>query len=175
MSIVSAIFFGIIQGLAEFLPISSSGHLAIAHGILGADDLEANYFTFDILLHLATLVAVLIVYRKDIFPLIPAFFKMIGKIVKGKFRFKDADEKERMILYILIATLPLIAAIFFNDKVAELGTYTKIVGGILIFNGLMLFASDLVKNGDKGIMEAKPKNALVVGLCQLCEARPYSL
>lgn len=172
MSILSAILYGIIQGLAEFLPISSSGHLAIAHGIFGADDLETSYFTFDILLHLATLVAVLIVYRKDIFPLIPAFFKMVGKMLRGKFRFKDADEKERMILYILIATLPLVAAIFFNDKVAELGTYTKIVGGILIFNGLMLFASDLVKDGDKGIMEAKPKNALVVGLCQLCACLP---
>ena len=86
MSIVSAILYGIIQGLAEFLPISSSGHLAIAHGLLGAANLDTDYFTFDILLHLATLVAVLIVFHKDIFPLIPAFFRLIGKVFRGKFR-----------------------------------------------------------------------------------------
>lgn len=172
MSIVSAILFGIIQGLAEFLPISSSGHLAIAHGLFGVDDLEANYFSFDILLHLATLAAVLIVYRKDIFPLVPAFFKMLGKVFRGKFRFKDATDNEKMILLLLIATLPLVAAIFFNDKVGELGTYTKIVGGILILNGIMLFCSDLIRGGNKGLAEAKPKNALVVGLCQLCACLP---
>lgn len=172
MSIISAVFYGILQGLAEFLPISSSGHLAIAHGIFGAANLDTDYFTFDILLHLATLVAVLIVFRRDIFPLVPAFFGMLGKIFRGKFRLRDADDKERMILYILIATLPLAAAVLINDKVEMLGTYTKLVGGILIFNGLVLFLSDLIPNGKKGIREAKSQNALAVGLCQLCAIFP---
>ena len=60
MSVVSAVLYGIIQGLTEFLPVSSSGHLAIAHGLFGGG--ETDRFTFDILLHLATLVAVFIVY-----------------------------------------------------------------------------------------------------------------
>lgn len=173
MSIVSAILYGIIQGLTEFLPVSSSGHLSIAHALFpSAGNLETDYFTFDVLLHLATIVAVLIVFAKDVFPLIPAFFGMLGKLFRGKFRFSEANEKERMILYVLLATLPLVAAVFFDDKVAALGAYPKVVGAILIFNGLMLWFSDRIANGTKGIAEATPKNALAVGLCQLFAVFP---
>jgi len=172
LTIVSAILYGFIQGLTEFLPVSSSGHLAIAHGLFGTANLDTDYFTFDILLHLATLVAVLIVFYRDIFPLIPPFFRMLGKVFRGKFRLREADERERMLLYLILATLPLAAAVFVNDKVEMLGTYTKVVGGILILNGLVLFLSDLIPNGNKGIAEAKPQNALAVGLCQLCAIFP---
>ncbi len=172
MSVVSAIVYGIIQGLTEFLPVSSSGHLALAHGIFGAANLDTDYFTFDILLHLATLVAVLIVYRADIFPLVPAFFRLIGKVCRGKFRLAEYDERERMLVYLIIATLPLIAAVFFNDKVEALGGYVKIVGGILILNGVVLFLSDRIAKGNKDLSDVKPKNALVVGLCQLCAIFP---
>ena len=172
MSIVSAILYGIIQGLTEFLPVSSSGHLAIAHGIFGAANLDADYFTFDILLHLATLVAVLIVYHKDIFPLIPAFFRLIGKVFRGKLRLSEYDEHEKMLVYLIIATLPLVAAVFLNDKVEALGQYVKIVGGILIVNGVVLFLSDRIGKGNKALPDVKPKNALAVGLCQLCAILP---
>lgn len=172
MSIVSAILYGIIQGLAEFLPISSSGHLAIAHGLLGAANLDTDYFTFDILLHLATLVAVLIVYYKDIFPLIPAFFRVIGKIFRGKFRLSECDDNEKMLIYLVIATLPLVAAVFLNDKVEALAQYVKVVGAILIVNGVVLFLSDRIGKGNKELSDVKPKNALVVGLCQLCAILP---
>jgi len=172
LSIVSAILYGIIQGLTEFLPVSSSGHLAIAHGIFGAANLDADYFTFDILLHLATLVAVLIVYHKDIFPLIPAFFRLIGKVFRGKLRLSEYDEHEKMLVYLIIATLPLVAAVFLNDKVEALGQYVKIVGGILIVNGVVLFLSDRIGKGNKALPDVKPKNALAVGLCQLCAILP---
>lgn len=172
MSILSAVIFGLIQGIAEFLPISSSGHLAIAHGIFGASDLEGSYFTFDILLHLATLIAVLIVYAKDVFPMIPAFFRMMGKIFKGNFKIKEWDDSERLVFFVIIATIPLAAAIFLNDKVEILSTYTKIVGGILIFNGIALFLSDMIPNGKTDIQTIKPQNALTVGLLQLCAIVP---
>ena len=172
MSIVSAILYGIIQGLAEFLPISSSGHLAIAHGLFGTANLDTDYFTFDILLHLATLVAVLIVYYKDIFPLIPAFFRVIGKICRGKFRLSECDDNEKMLIYLVIATLPLVAAVFLNDKVEALSQYVKVVGAILIVNGVVLFLSDRIGKGNKELADVKPKNALAVGLCQLCAILP---
>lgn len=171
MDILSAAIFGLIQGLAEFLPISSSGHLAIAHSISGTN-LDTDYFTFDILLHLATLVAVLIVYAKDVFPLIPAFFRLLGKIFKGKFKLKECDDTERLLIYVVIATIPLVAAVFLNDKVELLSGYTKVVGAILIFNGIVLFLSDLIPNGKTDISDAKPQNALIVGLCQLCAIFP---
>lgn len=172
MNLLSAALYGLIQGLAEFLPISSSGHLAIAHGVLGGANIEADYFTFDILLHLATLIAVFIVYAKDIFPLIPAFFRMMGKLFKGKFRLKDLDEKEKMVLFVIIATIPLVIAVFINDKIEMLSSYPKIIGGILILNGLMLFLSDLIPKSDKDLGTATPKNALIVGICQLCAIVP---
>ena len=172
MSIVSAILYGIIQGLTEFLPVSSSGHLAIAHGLFGTANLDTDYFSFDILLHLATLVAVLIVYHKDIFPLIPAFFRLIGKVFRGKFRLSECDDNEKMLIYLIIATLPLVAAVFLNDKVEALGQYVKVVGAILIVNGAVLFLSDRIGKGNKALSDVKPQNALVVGLCQLCAIFP---
>ena len=172
MSIISAIIYGIIQGLTEFLPVSSSGHLAIAQGIFGGENVEAEHFTFSILLHLATLVAVLIVYRNDVFSLIPAFFRMIGKIFKGKFKLSELDDREKMVVYVIIATLPLVAAVFINDKIEALSSNVKLVGGILIFNGVVLFLSDMISRGKKDLSDMKPKNALVVGLCQLLAVFP---
>ncbi|MBQ7125331.1 MAG: undecaprenyl-diphosphate phosphatase [Clostridia bacterium] len=167
MSILSAIFYGIIQGLTEFLPISSSGHLAIVQNIFGGKNVEADYFSFSILLHLATLATVLVVYYKDIFPMIPAFFRIVGKIFKGKFRFSECNSQEKMVICLIIATLPLAAALFINDYVEVVSSNVKLVGGILIFNGIVLFISDLISKGKKGLDEMKPKNAVVVGLCQL--------
>ncbi len=172
MSILSAVLYGIIQGLTEFLPVSSSGHLALAQGIFEGENLETDYFTFSILLHLATLIAVLVVYRKDIFPLIPAFFRIIGKLFKGKFHLSDYDEHEKMVVYIIIATLPLAAAVFINDYVEALSSYVKIVGAILIFNGVVLFLSDMISKGNKELSDMKPRNALTVGLCQLLAVFP---
>ena len=83
MSPITAMFYGLVQGLTEFLPVSSSGHLSILQNIFHMEGLEQNYFTFDILLHLATLIAVFIVYHKTIFPLVPAIFTTIGKVFKG--------------------------------------------------------------------------------------------
>ncbi len=171
MSVLSAIFYGIIQGLTEFLPVSSSGHLAIAHGFFGGDE-TGESLTFDILLHLATLAAVFIVYWRDIFPLIPACFRVIGKVFRGQFRLSEYDEHERLFVYLVIATVPLVAAVFLKDKIELIGDYPKVVGGILMVNGLVLFLSDRIGKGDRDLRNMKPKNALTVGLCQLCAIVP---
>lgn len=172
MNIFLAIFYGIIQGIAEFLPISSSAHLAIAQNLFGMENLEASHFTFDILLHLGTLIAVFIVYYKDIFELVPAVFSMFGKVFKGKFKLSEYTESERFVIFVIIATLPLVAAVFVKDYIEILGSYTKIIGGILLLNGLVLFISDKLERGTVTLENAKPKNALFVGLCQMCAIVP---
>lgn len=172
MNIFLAIFYGIIQGIAEFLPISSSAHLAIAQNLFGMENLEASHFTFDILLHLGTLIAVFIVYYKDIFELVPAVFSMFGKVFKGKFKLSEYTESERFVIFVIIATLPLVAAVFVKDYIEILGGYTKIIGGILLLNGLVLFISDKLERGTVTLENAKPKNALFVGLCQMCAIVP---
>lgn len=172
MSIFSAILYGIIQGLTEFLPVSSSGHLALAGSLFNVKDIETSHFTFSILLHLATLVAVLIIYRNDIFSLIPAFFRVVGKLFRGKFRLSEYDGSERMVIFVIIATLPLIPIAFFNEYLEAVSSYVKVVGGILIFNGILLFLSDMIKKGEKEITDIKPRNAIAVGLCQMLAVLP---
>lgn len=172
MNIFLAILYGIIQGIAEFLPISSSAHLAIAQNMFGMENLEASYFTFDILLHFGTLVAVFIVYYKDIFALVPAVFTMLGKVFKGKFKLSEYTETERFVIFVIIATLPLFVGVLFKDYVETLSNYTKIIGGILLFNGIVLFISDKLEKGTIALDNAKPRHALFIGLCQMCALVP---
>ncbi|MHB1151302.1 MAG: undecaprenyl-diphosphate phosphatase [Eubacteriales bacterium] len=172
LSPLSAVFYGIIQGLTEFLPVSSSGHLSILQNLFGTADFEASYFTFDILLHLATLIAVFIIYWRDIFPLVPAFFTMLGKLFRGKFRIAEYDPNERFVIFIIIATLPLFGAVLFKDYIEVLYSSVKIIGLILILNGAVLFVSDMLSHGTKTVNETKPHNALIVGLCQMCAIIP---
>ena len=169
MNILSAIIYGIIQGTAEFLPISSSGHLVIAQHFLHGN-VEADYFTFDILLHLATLLSVTVYYAKDIIPLFPAFFRVVSRVLGGKFRYRDCDGDERTVVLLIIASLTLLAVPIFGDKVGNISVCA--VALLLILNGIVLLLSDLIPKGDKDIYSAKPKNAFFIGLCQLCAIFP---
>lgn len=170
MSVLFAIFIGIIQGLTEFLPVSSSGHLSIMQNMFGMEDVETSYFTFDILLHLATLIAVFIVFRRDIANLIVAFFTLIKKAATK--RLREITPDERMVVMVVIATLPLVAAVFVKDYVEVLYGYTKAIGAILIFNGLVLFISDFLAKGNKDSSNSKFTDSLIVGLCQVCALLP---
>lgn len=171
MTLLEAIVCGIIQGLTEFLPVSSSGHLAIAHSLFGMETAE-SYLTFDILLHLATLIVVFVVYYKEIFSLIPAFFTMLGKVFRRKFSFADYTKSERCVVLLIIATLPLIAAFFIEDMVEVIAGYTRAVGIILIFNGILLWISDRFAGRQGRREELTPAGALGVGLFQLAAVFP---
>ena len=171
MSIWESIFYGILQGIAEFLPISSSGHLAIFQSVFGAGDPDAN-ISLNILLHLGTLIAVFAVYRRDILQLILSFFTLCGKLLRKNFKLSSYSEYERMVIFILIATLPLIPAALIEGYIAALSSYIIIVGVILLFNAVLLFFSDKMAKGNKTLSEVKPRNALIVGLCQLLATLP---
>jgi undecaprenyl-diphosphatase len=171
MSIWESIFYGIIQGIAEFLPISSSGHLAIFQSVLGTGDPDSNV-SFNVLLHLGTLLAVFFVYWKDIWQLICSFFTLCGKLFKGNFKFSTYAEGERFVILILIATLPLVPAALLDDYIGALSSSVIVVGVILLFNALLLFFSDKMAKGNKTLAEVKPRNALAVGLCQMFAILP---
>lgn len=168
MTIFKSIIYGIVQGLAEFLPISSSGHLAILHALLGGEE----NLSFDVLLHLGTLIAVLIVYRKDVATLIVSFFTLIGKLFRGNFSYSTYSEGERFVILVLIATLPLIPGALLDHYVEAVSGSMLAVGIILTVNSAMLYMSDKIKPGDRGLAEMKPKNALVIGLSQLIAVFP---
>ncbi len=105
MSILDAIIQGIVQGLTEFLPVSSSGHLAITQHILGTSG-DGNLF-FNVMLHVGTLVAVIAFYYKLIWSLIKEFFSMIKDIFTGKFKWSKINYERNLIMMLIIGLIPL--------------------------------------------------------------------
>ena len=105
MTIIDAIIQGVVQGLTEFLPVSSSGHLAITQHITGVAG-ESNLF-FNVMLHVGTLVAVAAFYHKLFWSLIKEFFRMLRDIFTGKFKWREMNYERNLIVMLIIALLPL--------------------------------------------------------------------
>jgi undecaprenyl-diphosphatase len=153
MKLLYSIILGIIQGLGEFLPISSSGHLALAQDLLGLDVAENN-LAFNVLLHLGTLLAVFIIYYKDIWEMVKAFFSLLNKVFHGNFKLSEYTVHERFVILLLIAVIPLVPAALLSDYVELISTMPIVVGAILILNGFLLFFSDKFAKGDKAMEDA---------------------
>ena len=169
MTYLSAILLGLVQGIAEFLPISSSGHLAIAQNLLG---LEAEVPEFyDVLLHLGTLVAVFVAYWQDIVDMISEFFCGIGDLVR-RTTPSPVPGARRLIVLIVIATLPLFAVLPIRHAVQGLSDNMIFIGAALIVTGFLLFASDLMRKGRKTERHATWMDALVVGVGQAIATMP---
>ena len=165
MTVVKAFILGLIQGISEFLPISSSGHLSIAGRLMGMDPEASNLLSFNILLHVATLVAVFIVYYKDILEMIKAFFGMIGDIFTGKgLRLKQFLYR-RLVVMLVAATIPaVIAALFLGDIIENPQLWQ--IGIFLIITAILLFLSEKLGGGDVDIEKMSVKRAFCVGCFQ---------
>lgn len=172
MTILSSVILGIIQGLAEFLPISSSGHLVIFKTFLPGLEKLSGDMTFDILLHLGTLIAVFAVYRKTIAGMVIELFKMLAQIFSGKFKFKKANKYQLMDIFVIIATLPLILVIFVNDTIESKMTGLLPVGIMLLVTAGLLFIADHSVQGKKEIRDMTPVQALKIGLFQMIATLP---
>ncbi len=171
MSIIEALIYGVIQGVAEFLPVSSSGHLTLTQSLLGLK--EQNNIGFVVLLHFATLVSVVVVYHKEVWLIIKGFFSLMGKLFKGKLFAKGAFGKdnliygERLFLMLFVATLPLIPASLLSGKIEALSKINWVIGGFLIINGIVLFVSDKLENKGQILEDSDLKKPFYVGLFQL--------
>lgn len=179
MEYLEVLILGIIQGATEFLPVSSSGHLAVAQHILGFDS-EIGVLV-DLLLHVGTLIAVFIAFRQLIGRLIVEFFRLLRDLFTGKFRWKEMSRDRRMIITLLIGLLPLL--LFFiplpgteqNLKDIFEGFYsdsTILVEGIcFLVTGILLMLAHNLSKGDIGkryLAKEVPTvwNALTIGLFQ---------
>ena len=171
MSLLSSILLGLIQGLAEFLPISSSGHLAIAEHFLGQAGVPATPDFFDVLLHLGTLVAVFVAYWKDIREMIIELIDGVRDLARGTTP-TPIPPARRMILLIIVATLPLFAVLPIKDWIEGLSSNIYFVAGALIVTGFLLFASDRVKKGRKTEKSATLVDVLLVGVAQAIATCP---
>ena len=171
MSLLSSILLGLIQGLAEFLPISSSGHLAIAEHFLGQVGIPATPDFFDVLLHLGTLVAVFVAYWQDIREMVVELIDGIRDLAHGTTP-NPIPPARRLILLIIVATLPLFAVLPVKDLVEALSGNIYFVAGALIVTGFLLFASDRVKKGRKTEKTATLVDVLLVGVAQAIATCP---
>jgi undecaprenyl-diphosphatase len=153
MSIIEAIILGIIQGLTEFLPVSSSGHLEIAKSLFPNKQLPEESLMITVVLHAATALSTLVVFRKD-----------VAEIIHGLFQFKW-NEETKYSLKIVISMIPAaFVGLFYNDAIENLyNGQVKLVGMMLIVTGLLLFLADRAKTTLKGVSF---KNAFIIGISQ---------
>ena len=134
MTILYAILLGLIQGIAEFLPISSSGHLAILNNLFQLSTEEEGHVFFDVLLHLGTLISICVVYWKDITGMV---FEVLGFVNLGP----EAGERKRrypaarLFLMIILATLPLVLILPMKDELESLYYNSIFIGVALILTG----------------------------------------
>ena len=171
MSYISAIILGLVQGVAEFLPISSSGHLSLFQHFFQLTDVEHDHMFFSVLLHLGTLVAVFFAYRRDIAELLREFFCMVHlrKLPQGQ--TPDIPAR-RMILMIIVATLPLLLVFPIKDRVELLYQNTFFIAFALVLTGTLLFVSDRMPRGHKTAGTATMGDAILVGLAQAVAVVP---
>ncbi|WP_306641215.1 undecaprenyl-diphosphate phosphatase [Sanyastnella coralliicola] len=158
MSIIEAIILGIIQGLTEFLPVSSSGHLELAKAVLGNEQLPAESLAFTVIVHFATALSTIVIFRKD-----------IVEIVKGL--FSGNKESISFSMKIIVSMIPAaLIGVLFNDQIEALFSgQILLVGAMLGVTGLLLFLADRAKSTEKsvGLLDA-----VVIGLAQAIAILP---
>ena len=169
MTYLSSFLLGLVQGLAEFLPISSSGHLSIAQNLLGLNTEIPEFF--DVLLHLGTLVAVFVAYWRDICDMVAELIHGVGDLVHGTTP-RQVPPARRLILLIIVGTLPLFILLPIHKQVQALSNNMVFIGAALVVTGFLLFACDLVRKGKKTERTATIVDVLVVGLGQAIATMP---
>ncbi len=179
MSVLESILLGIVQGITEFLPVSSSGHLAILENIF---HVETNgSMLFDIMLHVGTLAAVFIVYRRDIWNMIKeAVFMLrdifvnlrlffLNKIHKTSLKYRKIvhNSYRKFVVLILVSTIPTgVIGVLGKDIVAGAGETLLIPGICLLITGVLLLMAELKKEGSKMPKNVSYANGLVIGAAQ---------
>jgi len=159
MDIIDAIILGIIQGLTEFLPVSSSGHLELGKAILGDSTLPEESLLFTVVLHFATALSTIVVFRKDIFD-----------ILKGLFQFKWNEETQFSLKIILSMIPAVIIGLFFEEQLESLfGGNILLVGMMLIITALLLWLADKAKDTQKPVSYS---NAFTIGIAQAIAMLP---
>ena len=171
MDIIQGIIIGIVQGLTEFLPVSSSAHLVFIQNILGVE----SSLAFDTFLHLGTLIAVLWFFRYDIYKMLKSWWLSIGDILQGRFTegFKE-DPYKRLAWYVILATIPVgIVGVLFEDSVDALFAGALYVPAFFLFvTGTILYLSQRMTSGNINYDNITKKEALFMGLGQACAILP---
>jgi len=171
MSVLTAMLLGLIQGLTEFLPVSSSGHLSIFQNLLGLAYAENEHLLFDAMLHVGTLFAVFSVYKKDI----KNILNTTVSVLMGRAEEDDSGRfppAVRTAFFIVIATLPLVLVLPFYDKLETLFTNIPFIAFALIVTGVILFAAGKLEEGHKNDRTSTLADVVLIGLAQAVAVIP---
>lgn len=167
---LEAILFGVLQGLSEFLPISSSGHLSLAMHIVNWSEPP---LVMELVVHLGTLIAVFAVYGRDLLGAVAGGFRLLGALFRGKARLLETlekDESAALALWVVVATIPTgIVALTIKSFVEHAAETPWVVGVLMTSCGAMLLASRWIPQGDKKLSFTK---ALIIGFAQGLAALP---
>lgn len=177
MSVLKAIILGIVQGITEFLPISSSGHLSLFQHFLGVGG--EGSLLFSVLLHLGTLIAVFVVFHKTIFELIVEFFNLIKDIFTGNFKFKKLKGKKKMLVMFVFSCIPLLLLLIpvgndmkLMDWLSGFSEDDSILleGFCFLFTGCLLLTSTYISKKRVLTKEVNTVDSFAVGLAQVFAA-----
>ena len=172
MGELEALILGVVQGLTEFLPVSSSGHLQIGQHLLGVQ--ETGGLTFDIVVHVATVLATITIFRKEIWDLICGFFKKLNPD-KNLTLWNRLNDAQRYVCLIVISMIPIgIVGLCFKDKVEEIFASSIVVVGVcLIVTACLLALTHFFKSDEnKEKKEISPLHAFIIGLAQSVAVLP---
>ena len=167
-----AVLLGLIQALTEFLPVSSSGHLSVLQNIFGMEEVGEVDVLFDVMLHFGTLISVAVMYRRDILDMIKAIAGLFRRRKNAPPEGEAERGSARLILLVIVATLPLLAVLPVREYVESLYGNLAFVGAALIATGLVLSISGRVSKGEKREGSATIVDALLVGCLQTAATAP---
>ncbi len=172
MNLIDAIVQGLIQGLTEFLPVSSSGHLSVFQYFTGLSSESSTLFV--VLLHFGTLFAVLAAFYKTIWEMVVELFVLLKELFTGRFTTKNPPPARRMIYLLLLALLPLFVVLLFKDVIDRvMGDNDIIVEGVcFLITSLLLFTADRTVVGRRDASTMTAPNALTVGAAQAIATLP---
>lgn len=161
MNILDALILGIVQGLTEFIPVSSSAHLVIMPKLLQIDKPK---LVFDVMLHFGTLLALILIYRRKIFKLINGFVELV---LKREFKDIQNDTDKRLVFLIILTSIPTgLIGIFFKDYVEVMFKSVLSVGFFLLGTGFILALGQHRLGGKKEILNITIIDALFIGVAQ---------
>lgn len=171
MSIWNAIVLGLVQGITEFLPISSSGHLAIINNLFDITTADDGHLFFDVLLHLGTLAAVCVCYWQDISQM---FYEALGFVNVGPLAGQRQRRypAARMFVMLVFATLPMLLILPIHRMIETLYYQSVFIGVALVLSGCILFVADKMKPGTKAAGGMTISDAVIIGLCQCVATIP---
>ena len=171
MSVWNAIFFGLVQGITEFLPVSSSAHLAVLGNLFGVMSGSFNYKLFTVFLHFGTIVSIFVVLWNDIADMIYEVLLIANSKSNPQYKQKRYPNA-RLFIMLVISTVPLFLLLLIDKFIDRLYYNNIFIGGMLFLTGCILFVSDRFNNTKKTATDMTLSDAILIGLCQTVAAIP---